>query len=1083
MEFSTPKILRLSIVFVALALATVLIISIRQSQRVRDTAETVSGTEELLHHIQAMVLAIVNNEAASRGYVITGKEEYLVQVRQSAQKSHYELTLLKEKLADRPAQHLLYDSLYPYINKRISFSNQAVSVREQQGYEPASQLIMTGAGKFYVDEIQRIADKMTRYETELLELRKKSNDHTISQLSILLYFILAAAFILSLLIIRRVYRNIDSINQRRIKEEELRKSEERFRLLVNNVKDYAIFLIDTAGKVTSWNSGAEYIKGYSAEEIIGKPIDIFYTPDDLRHGEPGQNLQIAREFGHYEHEGCRVRKDGSVFWANVVISALFDDNGDLQGYVKITRDITERKKNEEQLLFLSHQINRSNDAIYMIGVDRTIKSWNRGAEILYGFTKEEAMGKDSNQLLQTAITAEEIQAALKQLAEHGYWAGELKRKKKSGEDIHLRSSNTCIRNEDGSVMGYIVVNLDITEQKRLEDKLKKFNEDLEEQVRLKTAELIASFERVTDGFIALDKDFRYRYVNKRAAKMIQRDPASMLGKKAVDEYPYIIETQLYAGFREAMSSQQPVVITERYETLDRYLENYIYPSPDGLSIFIRDITDKKKTEQELKTAHERLLFHVENAPLGFIEWDNELRVKSWSKRAEEIFGWTEKELIVMQQESSGVVNQNIPDLKLIARQLLNGNAERNIIEFRNNAKDGRVVWCEWFNSVIKDANGKVITILSLVQDITDRKKAEVEIRRNYVEKRSLAERMSTILNTVPANIALLDEQGIIADLNDAWKNFDNCSGLIDKDHRIGTDYLAVVLASTEPDGKILAKGILGVLSGRLKEFTFEYSYQSAAGKKWFRMIVTPLQQSQQAGAVIMYIDITVQKLNEEALRLSYEEIRRLASHLQHVREEERKSMSREIHDQLGQQLAVIKMDVSWLYKKMSHAEKAVRDKMEGLRDLTDDTVNLVRRISADLRPGLLDDMGILAAIEWHLEEFGKRAGIKTKLSGLEEEPELSPEAKSNLFRIVQESLTNVSRHAKAKKVAINIEARDGFLVLEIKDDGVGFDKEKIVQKRTLGLLGMHERIAMLKGSYEIDTAPGKGTVVLITIPV
>ena len=146
-------------------------------------------------------------------------------------------------------------------------------------------------------------------------------------------------------------------------ENKLKKSEQDYELLVNSVKDYAIFMVDLDGCIASWNSGAAAIKGYSASEIIGKPIDIFYTAQDLEYGIPLKNLKAAAEHGHYESEGWRLRKDGSPFWANIIFTALKDDEGILYGYSKITRDITERKKTLDQLELLSRKIDQSNDSI------------------------------------------------------------------------------------------------------------------------------------------------------------------------------------------------------------------------------------------------------------------------------------------------------------------------------------------------------------------------------------------------------------------------------------------------------------------------------------------------------------------------------------------------------------------------------------------------------------------------------------------------------------------------------------------------------------------------------------------------
>jgi signal transduction histidine kinase len=212
------------------------------------------------------------------------------------------------------------------------------------------------------------------------------------------------------------------------------------------------------------------------------------------------------------------------------------------------------------------------------------------------------------------------------------------------------------------------------------------------------------------------------------------------------------------------------------------------------------------------------------------------------------------------------------------------------------------------------------------------------------------------------------------------------------------------------------------------------------------------------------------------------QLRELSGHLQNIREEERTRIAREIHDQLGQQLTVMKMDISWLNKKTAGESDEVTQKLDGLNHLLDGTVKLVRKISAELRPALLDDMGLIIAVQWHLKEFREHSGIRVVLNCSIEEPGLPDIAKTGLFRIVQESLTNVARHAGAKQVAITFHNEKEHLVLTIKDDGAGFNQQEIKAKKTLGLLGMKERTYMIGGTYTINGTPGEGTTVTVKVP-
>jgi len=228
-------------------------------------------------------------------------------------------------------------------------------------------------------------------------------------------------------------------------------------------------------------------------------------------------------------------------------------------------------------------------------------------------------------------------------------------------------------------------------------------------------------------------------------------------------------------------------------------------------------------------------------------------------------------------------------------------------------------------------------------------------------------------------------------------------------------------------------------------------------------------------------DVTDRKNAEEKLNESYQQIRSLTEHLQKIREEERAHIAREIHDELGQQLTVIKMDISWLGKKISAGDEAAKERFRDLVEILDATVQAVRKISYELRPHLLD-LGLDDAIKWHLKEFEKRSGIKTSFSSSQEESELDDSIKTGLFRIFQESLTNVARHSGASHVHVELIIASNHITLRINDNGRGFNMNKAAEKQTLGILGMKERAIMMGGNYNIESEGGKGTTVMVIVP-
>lgn len=228
-------------------------------------------------------------------------------------------------------------------------------------------------------------------------------------------------------------------------------------------------------------------------------------------------------------------------------------------------------------------------------------------------------------------------------------------------------------------------------------------------------------------------------------------------------------------------------------------------------------------------------------------------------------------------------------------------------------------------------------------------------------------------------------------------------------------------------------------------------------------------------------DIGRLKEAENLLRQSEEDLRDLASSLQNVREEERAAIAREIHDELGQQLTAIKLDVSWLDRKIA-GDAVIEERISGVLAMLTEMIHSIRRISTQLRPSILDDLGLIEALKWQVRDFQKRTGIHFQFECSEESLKPEPAVTTGLFRIFQESLTNVVRHADATAVSARLYMEDGRLILKITDNGKGFDPAAAKKKKTLGLLGMKERALMMKGAYEIDSQPGKGTILRFSIP-
>ena len=208
----------------------------------------------------------------------------------------------------------------------------------------------------------------------------------------------------------------------------------------------------------------------------------------------------------------------------------------------------------------------------------------------------------------------------------------------------------------------------------------------------------------------------------------------------------------------------------------------------------------------------------------------------------------------------------------------------------------------------------------------------------------------------------------------------------------------------------------------------------------------------------------------------------LTHHEQTGREEERTRMAREVHDELGQALTGLKMDLAWLQKHTGPKQKDMLQKFRDMSDLLDGTIQGVRRIATELRPGMLDDLGLVPAMEWQLQEFQKRSGIRCKFTSSLEKVELDAETTTVLFRILQETLTNVARHAAATRVEVSLDEDQGYVRLRVQDNGRGITESEKSGFKSLGLLGIRERVNLRSGTFHIQGTPRKGTLVVIRLP-
>ena len=305
-----------------------------------------------------------------------------------------------------------------------------------------------------------------------------------------------------------------------------------------------------------------------------------------------------------------------------------------------------------------------------------------------------------------------------------------------------------------------------------------------------------------------------------------------------------------------------------------------------------------------------------------------------------------------------------------------------------------------------------------------------------------------------------------------------------------------IIHSQQQDGTPLPEsccGVLGVLKDGGVCRTEDDVFWRKDGSPMPVSIVasTIMEDGKAIAAVVAFQDISRRKQAERELLESREQLRELSAHQQSVREEERTRIARELHDELGQMLTAVKLDANWLATRLAVENSDVANKIASMSELLDKTLDAVRRVAADLRPVMLDDLGLAAAVEWLVEEFGERTGISTQLELDVEQGQcnchevdcLDAEMATAAFRIVQECLTNIARHAQAEQVLVSLKCRDDRLVLLVSDNGKGMHTANEGKRNSYGIIGMRERAHNLGGTFKLSSAPWEGTSVEVVFPV
>lgn len=511
---------------------------------------------------------------------------------------------------------------------------------------------------------------------------------------------------------------------------------------------------------------------------------------------------------------------------------------------------------------------------------------------------------------------------------------------------------------------------------------------------------------------------------------------------------------------------------------DSVRENKIWPEEivavlQLVGQIVANAIDRKRTEMRLKHSEEKYRALVEDAFSIILRMDTHGTVTFCNEFALRFFGFSADELI-----GKNVVGTIVPEYESTGRDLkwLIADIGRNPGCYLNNVnenrrKNGERVWIAWTNRPVCSEHGQAVEILCIGNDITERKLAEEALTKSEAKYRALFDYSGDAI------FLLKDDRCI------------DCNSQSERMFGYGRDAMigyatAKFSPLVQPDGRRSAEKAEELATEALAGIpqSFEWVFQRQDGTLFDTEItLTAVRLHDETLVQCIVRDITDQKQAETELEISRRRMQSLANHLISVREDEKSHIARELHDELGQVLTALNMDLKWLGKKLRKNRGGLSVKIDQMAELAMQTIQTVKRIQGELRPTLLDNLGLIAAMEWQTKEFQERTNLDVSFLH-PDEIDTDADRAIALFRIFQEAQTNVAKHAEATRVEISLSETERHLLLTVTDNGRGIRPGDCSKPDSFGLLGIRERVFSLRGQFSISSNDGIGTRLDIKIP-
>jgi PAS domain S-box-containing protein len=884
--------------------------------------------------------------------------------------------------------------------------------------------------------------------------------------------------------VRGLRGSIQDVTGRKRAESALRESEEKYRILFEH-SPVGIGIADTEGHLLAFNSAMLEPGGYTREDIeqIETVADLYYDPADR------ESVFLAlREQGAVRQHEVRFKRRRGGFYHGLMSTqpVLFNRHPAL---LSIVQDISSRKRVEAALQDREERLRQALAAAqagaWHWDMQTNAVSWSEENFRLLGF-EPDSMEPSYTRWLESVHPAD--RAAVQRDVEDAV-AG----RRDLDTDYRVQWPDGTVRwardmgriryDGDGKPIAMYGIQIDVTDRKEVELRLR----ESEEQLRM-------VLSQIDEVVYAVDIDPAQPMVG--TVTFVSDRTQQILGYTSEEfvRNPELWGQAVHPDDREAVAESTVRVlesgdgVTREYRLRQRdsgeyrWMEDRVVPQLDAegrvtrMFGVARDVTERMETLTALRESEGRHRRLFETMAQGVVYQDAEGAIVDANPAAERILGLT---LAEMQGRTSAdprwrsVHEDGSPfpaDEHPSMVALRTGTAVRNVIMGVYHPKSEQHRWID-INAMPEFRMGEAepYRAYTMFYDITARKDAEEALRASQ-------ERLHKAFGLSPDAIAITRAvDGRIVEINEA---FTELSGYA-REEAVGRTAADLGFWGDEGEREAWLNELRQ--SGRMRRV--DRQVRDRLGVVHDAQLSTEFIELDGQRHILWYAtDVTERKRAEEAVRRSREQLRQLAARLQAVREEERTAIAREIHDELGQALTGVKMDLTWLIGRFPKHWKAVRARGQVLTTLVDETIDVLRDLSSRLRPSVLDDLGLSAAVEWQAADFQRRVGSGVEIVAHVEEVEINRDGATALFRILQEALTNVIRHAQASRVVVDLRTNDQAMVLEVRDDGQGIVALDLEGTRSLGLIGMRERATALDGTLDIESGEGTGTIVRARLP-